>query len=300
VAEGEYVFRLAFRPPYDWDMLLRFLAPRSIPGVEHVRDGVYRRTLKIQDHQGLLEVRLAPGEHALRVHIRFPKAECLLQIIARVRAMFDLAADPEVIGQTLGADPMLAPLLERHPGPRLPGAWDSIEPVVHSALRQTLSLEETQKLQALLAEECGEPIFTLGAGDLCRTFPSAVVLADSRLDFLPRSSAHMIRSAARAVGSVRSNAPPDDLLLKLRGIEGIGAAVIQYVAMRALNDSDAFPTELVELHGHGDEASGPRELALRAAAWKPWRAYAAMLLMSAGPIAARRVSVSAQSGLSAP
>ncbi|MFZ0499007.1 MAG: AlkA N-terminal domain-containing protein [Steroidobacteraceae bacterium] len=270
VAEGEYVFRLAFRPPYDWDMLLRFLAPRSIPGVEHVREGVYRRTLAIQDHQGLLEVRPALSEHALRVHIRFPKPEYLLQIIARVRAMFDLAADPELIGQSLGADPMLAPLLERHPGIRLPGAWDSLEPVVHSVLRQTLCLEETQRLQALLAEECGEPIFTLGAGDLRRTFPSAVVLADSRLDFLPRSTAHAIRCAARAVAAVRANAPPDELLLKLRGLDGVGAAVIQYVAMRALNDSDAFPTELAEL---------------RAEAWKPWRAYAAMLLMSAGPVA---------------
>jgi AraC family transcriptional regulator, regulatory protein of adaptative response / DNA-3-methyladenine glycosylase II len=279
VAEGEYVFRLAFRPPYGWDTLLGFLAPRSVPGVEQVRDGVYRRTLAIQAHHGLLEVRPAPGEHALRVHIRFPKPECLLQIIARVRVMFDLAADPELIAQTLGADPMLAPLLERHPGLRLPGAWDSLEPLVHAVLRQRVSLEETQRLQAVLAEECGEPIFALGAGELCRTFPSALVLADSRLDFLPRSTANALRCAARAVAAVRSNAPPDDLLLKLRAVEGVGDAAIEYVAMRALNDSDALPTGLAELRGVCDKASGVRELSLRAEAWKPWRAYAAMLLM---------------------
>ena len=299
VAEGEYVFRLAFRPPYDWDTLLRFLAARSVPGVEHVGDGVYRRTLAVQAHHGLLEVRPAAGEHALRVHIRFPKPEYLLQIVARVRVMFDLAADPEVIAQTLGADPMLAPLLERHPGLRLPGAWDSLEPVVHAVLRQRLSLEETQKLQALLAEECGEPIAALGAGELCRTFPSAPALADNPLDFLPRTTAGVIRCAARAVAAVRSNAPPDDLLLRLRALEGVGDAAIEYVAMRALNHSDALPADLVELRRVCDEASGPHELSLRAEAWKPWRAYAAMLLMCSGPAAARRASVSVRPALSA-
>jgi len=284
VAEGEYVFHLAFRPPYDWDTLLRFLAARSVPGVEQVGDGVYRRTVAVAAHHGLLEVRPAPGEHALRVHIRFPRPEYLLQIVTRVRAMFDLTADPEVIAQTLGADSMLAPLLERHPGLRLPGAWDSLEPVVHAVLRQKLSLEETQEFQALLAEECGEPIAALGAGELCRTFPGAVALAENPLGFLPRSTAGVIRSAARAVAAVRANAPPDDLLLKLRALEGVGDAAIEYVAMRALNHSDALPVDLADL-------------SLRAAAWKPWRSYAAMLLMCSSPAATRRAPVSIQPSL---
>jgi AraC family transcriptional regulator, regulatory protein of adaptative response / DNA-3-methyladenine glycosylase II len=293
VAAGEYVFHLAFRPPYDWNMLLRFLAPRSVPGVEVVRDGVYRRTVAIQTHHGLLEVRPAPGANALRVHIRFPKPEFLLQIVARVRAMFDLAADPDVICRTLGADPILAPLLKRHAGLRLPGAWDSLESVVHGLLRQRFSLEETQSLQALLAEECGEALSSLGAGELHCTFPSAPMLAESRLDFLPRSAADAIRSAAQAVAAVRSNAPPDELLVKLRPIKGVDDAVIQYVAMRALNDSDALPAELAELRSAADEMLGSEELSRRAEAWKPWRAYASMLLMCAGP---RRGDMGARSG----
>jgi AraC family transcriptional regulator of adaptative response / DNA-3-methyladenine glycosylase II len=294
VAEGEYVFRLGFRPPYDWSTLLRFLASRAIPGVEDIRDGAYRRTVAIQNHRGLLEVRPAPGENALRVRIRFPQPEYLLQIIARVRVMFDLAADPEVIGQTLGADPLLAPLLGRHPGLRLPGAWDSLEPVVHAVLRQRRSLEETQNLQALLAEECGEPISAPGCGELCRIFPSASVLADSALDFLPRSSADALRSAARAVAALRCNAPPDELLVRLRAAKGVGDAAIEYVAMCALNDSDALPAELMELHDACDEDSVPRDLSRRAEAWKPWRAYGAMLLACAAPAVAPHTSVSSQ------
>lgn len=282
VAEGEYVFHLAYRPPYDWSMLLTFLAARSVPGVEAARQGVYRRTLAIQGHHGLLEVRPAQGADALRVHIRFPRPEHLLQIITRVRAMFDLAADPEVIGQTLRADDMLAPLLKRHAGLRLPGAWDCLEPAVHAILRQRFSLDETRALEGSLVEECGEPFTSLGAGELCRTFPGARRLTDSSLDFLPRATAEAIRSAAQAVAAARANAPPDDLLLRLRAIKGVDESSIEYVAMRGLNDSDALPAESPELSGALTALSGARELLRHAEAWKPWRAYAAVLLIGAG------------------
>lgn len=300
VEEGEYVFQLAFRPPYDWNMLLRFMAPRSVPGVEAIRDGMYRRVLMIHGRHGLLEVRPEPRARALRIHIRFPRPEHLLQIVARVRAMFDLAADPEVIHQTLGADPMLAPLLGRHSGLRLPGAWDSLEPVVHAILRQRFPLDEAQSLQGLLAEECGEPVPALAAGGLCRAFPSALALADSRMEFLPRATANSVRSAARAVAAVRSNAPPDDLLARLRDVEGVDDAVIQYVAMRALNDSDALPAEVADPSSAFADVPAWQELSRRAEAWKPWRAYAAMLLISAGRAGMRGVPVTDGPGLSAP
>ncbi len=297
VVAGEYVFHLAFRPPYDWNLLLGFLAPRVMPGVEAVRSGVYRRTLSVQGHHGLLEVRLAPELNALRVHIRFPKPEYLLQIVARVRTMFDLAADPDVIGRALGADPMLAPALRRHAGVRLPGAWNSLEPVVHAILRQRFALDETQSLQAQLVADCGEPVSSLGAGELCRAFPSAPVLADSRLGFLPRSAAEAIRGAAQAVAAVRSNAPPDDLLVKLQAVSGIDDSTVRYVAMRALNDSDALPARSADLRGAFGDA---RELIERAERWKPWRAYAATLLMEAGsrPRAASSTALGASSGIS--
>lgn len=289
VAEGEYVFHLAYRPPYDWSMLLSFIAAHSVPGVEAARNGAYRRTLAIQGHHGLLEVRPAQGADALRVHIRFPKPEHLLQIITRVRAMFDLAADPEVIAQTLSADGMLAPLLKRHGGLRLPGAWDCLEPAAHAILRQRFSLQETQALLGSLVEECGEPFTSLGAGEVCRTFPGARRLIDSSLDFLPRSSAEAIRSAAQAIAAARTNAAADDLLVKLRTIKGIDDSVIEYVAMRGLNDSDALSAESPDLRATADEMSGIPELLQRAEAWKPWRAYAALLLMGArnGSLAVR-------------
>jgi AraC family transcriptional regulator of adaptative response / DNA-3-methyladenine glycosylase II len=285
VGEGEYVFHLAYRPPYDWNMLLNFLAARSVPGVETVRGGVYRRAVALQGYTGLLEVRPAAGTNALRVHIRFPRPEYLLQIITRVRTMFDLAADPEVIQQTLRADALLAPLLRRHAGLRLPGVWDALEPLVQGILRQRFALAETRRLQALLVAECGEALSSLEAGECCRTFPGAAALADSSLSFLPRATADVVRAAARAVAAVRSSASPDDLLLRLRAVAGVDEATVEYVALRALTDSDAFPSQLAEVRAGFAAASGAQELSRHAEAWKPWRGYAAMLLMCARPAA---------------
>jgi AraC family transcriptional regulator of adaptative response / DNA-3-methyladenine glycosylase II len=282
IAEGEYVFHLAYRPPYDWSLLLRFLAAHSVPGVEAAHNGAYRRTVTIQGHHGLVEVRPALATDALRVHIRFPKPEHLLQIITRVRAMFDLAADPEVIGRALGADDMLVPLLKRHAGLRLPGAWDCLEPAVRAILRQRFSPEETRALLGSLVEECGEPFTSLGAGEVCRTFPGARRLTDSGLDFLPRATAEAIRSAAQAIAAARTNELPDDLLLRLRAIRGVDESAIEYVAMRGLNDSDALPAESPDLRAALEEMSSDGELLQRAETWKPWRAYAAVLLMGAG------------------
>lgn len=104
---------------------------------------------------------------------------------------------------------------------------------------------------------------------------------DSNLSFLPRSTADAIRSAAQAVAAARSNAPPDDLLRKLRAIKGVGESAIEYVAMRALNDSDALPADIPELRGALGEISSTQELLRHAERWKPWRAYAAVLLMGA-------------------
>ena len=281
VGEGEYLFHLAHRPPYDWGLLQAFLAARSVPGVETVGGGVYRRVVALQGYTGLLEVRAAAGANALRVHIRFPRPEYLLQIIARVRIMFDLAADPELIRETLRGDSVLAPLLRRHPGLRLPGSWDPLEPVVHAVLRQSFTLAETRGLQAVLVEQCGEPVTSPAAGECRRTFPAAAALADSRLSCLPRATADVVRSAARAVAAVRPSAPPDDLLRRLRAIAGVDETTIEYVAMRALTDSDALPSGLAEVRTGFDASSGARPLSQHAEAWKPWRAYAAMLLMCA-------------------
>src|SRR6202166_2657697 len=85
---GALSVRLAYRPPYDWDAILSFLAARAIPGVEIVSDNIYRRTIAIGDNHGVISV--APAErNRISVAVRFPDMAALPQIIARVRRVFD-------------------------------------------------------------------------------------------------------------------------------------------------------------------------------------------------------------------
>src|SRR6202011_4544083 len=45
---------LAYRPPLDWDAMLRFLTARAIPGVECVTGVTYHRTVGGGEHRGWL------------------------------------------------------------------------------------------------------------------------------------------------------------------------------------------------------------------------------------------------------
>jgi AraC family transcriptional regulator of adaptative response / DNA-3-methyladenine glycosylase II len=123
---GEVTLRLAYRPPYDWDTMFSFLARRALPGVDEVTAGAYVRTFSLDGDQG--SVRVGPGDGPFaRATIRFPRLAALPAIIARIRRVFDLAADPLAIGAHLAEDPLLAPLVAARPGLRIPGAWDDIE-----------------------------------------------------------------------------------------------------------------------------------------------------------------------------
>jgi AraC family transcriptional regulator, regulatory protein of adaptative response / DNA-3-methyladenine glycosylase II len=112
---------LPFAPPYDWSAMLAELAERG----EQIADGVWRRSFAIGSAHGGVEVRLHPAHASvLSATIRFPDVAALPQIVRRIRRVFDLSADPLVIGAQLSEDPLLAPLVRARPGLRVPGGWD--------------------------------------------------------------------------------------------------------------------------------------------------------------------------------
>jgi AraC family transcriptional regulator of adaptative response / DNA-3-methyladenine glycosylase II len=105
-------------PPYDWPAMLAFLGARAIPGLEAVSGDGYARAIEISGVRGTVSVR--PGEgNTLRASIQFPRLSALPTIVARLRRVFDLAADPAVIGAHLAEDAVLAPLVAARPGLRV-------------------------------------------------------------------------------------------------------------------------------------------------------------------------------------
>lgn len=119
------VLMLPFAPPYDWDAMLGALTARLDADVEQVENGSWRRRISLDGASGSVEISMADGpQGALRAIIRFPAVAALPAIVRRIRRVFDLSADPIVIGKQLADDPLLAPLVRRRPGLRVPGAWD--------------------------------------------------------------------------------------------------------------------------------------------------------------------------------
>jgi AraC family transcriptional regulator, regulatory protein of adaptative response / DNA-3-methyladenine glycosylase II len=287
---GAVSIRLPYRAPYDWEAMLAFLAAQAIPGVEVVTPDAYARTIALDGLCGTVEVALG-DVHTLRATIRFPCMAALPRIIARLRGVFDLSADPARIDAHLAEDPALAPLVAARPGMRAPGAWDGFELAVRAILGQQITVTAATNLAGRLVEAVGvlvdDPVArTLG---LTHLFPVPHQLAAAdivSLDLVPGTRATALSSLAAAVaadpallGAYRDLAGG---VSQLRSLPGIGDWTAQYIALRALREPDAFPVADVGLQramtGLFDRCPTSAELLARAECWRPWRAYAAMHL----------------------
>jgi AraC family transcriptional regulator of adaptative response / DNA-3-methyladenine glycosylase II len=111
---------LTYRPPYDWDAMLATLKARG----DRVEGGIWSRDLlrAVDGAEG--RVAASPGKAGrLDVRVEADDLKSLPGVLARVRRVFDLSADPEAIARDLSADAVLRPLVAARPGLRLAGDW---------------------------------------------------------------------------------------------------------------------------------------------------------------------------------
>jgi AraC family transcriptional regulator of adaptative response / DNA-3-methyladenine glycosylase II len=289
---GGVTLLLRFRPPYDWDSMLAYLETRAILGVEVVKNGRYRRTVELGGFIGTVEVAHLPQRQSLSVLIRFPDVSFLPAIVGRVRRVFDLGADIETIGAHLSRDPLLAPLVAKRPGLRAPGGWDGFELAVRAILGQQVSVVAACRLAGQLVALHGKPVSIDDGGCpmLSHVFPTAKRLATADLGNLgmPGARRAALKALAKTVaadpGLFRPFGTIEEAIARLRSIRGVGEWTAQYIALRALRETDAFPASDIGLL-RGAAIDGirptPADLLHRAEPWRPWRAYAAQHLWAA-------------------
>ena len=283
---GEIDILLPYHPPYDWASVLEFLRRRAISGIEIVSADCYARTMQLDGEQGMVAVRPVDG-NALRATVRFPKPSALPTIVARLNRVFDLAADPSVISAHFAKDRALASLVRARPGLRVPGAWDGFELAMRAVLGQQITVAAAVRLAGRLVAAHGEPL-AQPDGDLTHVFPKPETIAAVDLASLgmPRSRAATLSAVAAAVIAdthlFDATGGLDDAVKRLRAIRGVGEWTAQYIALRQLQEPDAFPAAdiglmraMARLEGRDYSSSA---LLARADAWRPWRAYAAQHL----------------------
>src|SRR5580700_6128473 len=279
--ENQYFFRLGYRAPYDWEVMLKFLAARATPGVEDVDLSSYRRSISVNGSHGYFEVSLDEANVGVAVRVQFGDPRALFFIVERIRIMFDLNADWAAIVRGLRGDPVLASRIASHPGVRVPGCWNGFELAVRAILGQQITVKGATALAGRIVSAFGQPFSA--ASNLTHLFPLPEVLADAKIASvgMPGARAETIRALSQAVcdGRIRFDgvADSDAFLTRLCEIPGIGKWTAQYVAMRALGEPDAFPSSDLGLLG-ALALDSSQELERRAEAWRPWRAYAAMYL----------------------
>ncbi|MGH8463967.1 MAG: AlkA N-terminal domain-containing protein, partial [Pseudomonas sp.] len=246
--DAELSVWLHYRAPYHWPLMLAFLRARSIPTIETVEAGTYRRTVVLGGHQGIIQCRPVNGQR-LAVTIHGLPAGLLPGLVARLRRVFDLDADPLRIAAQLGRDPLMAALLAKRPGLRVPGGWDGFEQVMRTVLGQQISVAGAITLAGRLVARHGLPLAPHLAFDerLTHVFPVPQAIIDVDLSDLgmPRSRAATLTGMARALLDdprlLRADSDLHTWVRRLCQLPGIGPWSAQYLALRQLGDADAFP-----------------------------------------------------------
>jgi AraC family transcriptional regulator of adaptative response / DNA-3-methyladenine glycosylase II len=276
----EVVLKLSFRPPYDWPQVRDFLAARAVPGVERVDERGYARTVKSDAGEAIVLVHALDQEDALELRVRGAAPTMLFHISSTARRMFDLSADPSRIAVTFKTDDLISPLVKRHPGLRIPGAWDAFECAVRALLGEHIDVVTARNLAARLVERTGEPV-SKSIDGLTHFFPTPATLAQADLGSLglnaKRAAAIRALASATCEGNLDFCAGVEEVTTALASLPGFDADAAQYVALCALGEPDAFPRV-------ARKPLTTRELDTRMEAWRPWRGYAMVHLWQAATL----------------
>lgn len=284
-AGNAITLRLGYRPPFDWERLLAYLAIRAIPGVEEIGITQYRRSFRLGDAAGIITVTPSPKPNALSIRVQGDGALPVRQIATRIRRLFDLDADPQAIAAALRDDALLGLRLAHAAGIRVPGAFDGFELGVRAILGQQVSVKGATTLAGRVVARAGTQLASAD-GSLTHYFPAPSALAAADLSGLGLTGGRIaaLKAFAGAVARGEVDFSPaqtlDEKIAALCAVPGIGEWTAHYIALRAVGEPDAFPASDLGLRksaGNGAPIA-TRALEEMAEAWRPWRGYAALLL----------------------
>lgn len=281
-ADRGITLSLPYRPPFDWAASLAYYRSHGIQGLEAFHGAAYSRVFRFEGEPGLAEVTQGEKPHTLSLRVIGGETASLGRVVRSVRRMFDLDSDPLLVANAFARDPHFAKLHRRHPGLRSPRGWDPFETAISSVLGQLVSIPMANRLIAQLVEGYGEQVKHPVTGAPVRLFPTPDIIARSNLSKVGTTGARKrtLRELCRRLQdgrlSLDSTQDPAAFREALLDIPGIGPWTAEYVSLRAIADTDAFPATDLVLKRALEAA--PR---IDLERLKPWRGYAAAYLWHA-------------------
>ena len=284
---GTLTLRLPVRQPFGYAGVFGHLAATAVPGCEEVRNGAYRRALRLPHGIGIAS--LTPAPDHVRCVLTLGDLRDLTVATARCRRLLDLDADPQAIDAALTADETLGALVDRAPGQRIPRTVDENELAVRVVLGQQVSTAAARTLARRLVTTYGPPVVDPDGG-LTHAFPSVAELMHLDPDHLtvPAARRHTVLALVRALDSralvLDAGTDWNEARVRLLRIPGVGPWTAEVIAMRGLGDPDAFPSSDLGVRVAARQLglpSDPRPLTELSSRWRPWRSYATQYLWTA-------------------
>jgi DNA-3-methyladenine glycosylase II len=270
---------LQYTPPFDWEAALAAFRAHQLPHLETVDDIAYERIVTVRNGTGWFRVEHDAEQHSVRLSVCNGSEADQAFIAKAVCRMFDLDADPDVLGQAMKADRHLSKIWKSYPGLRVVRSWNGFESMVTTILGQLVSVGFGRTLTDELMQIAGVKLRHPKTGQLIHLFPTAKSLLTADLSKVRTSEGrrNAIRSLAKLVcdGTLLSehSLGPSELRKILRTVPGVGPWTSEYIAMRGFHDDDAFPGT-----DYGLKQELKRHPGMNVNNVRPLRAYAATAL----------------------
>jgi AraC family transcriptional regulator of adaptative response / DNA-3-methyladenine glycosylase II len=263
--------RISHHPALAAGELVAFLGRRAIRGVEELRDGAYRRSVRLPRGTGVIELR--PGREAVEVELALDDPADEPAALAAAQRLLRLETDASAIERRLGGDPLIGASVRAVPGRRIPGHPDPAELAIRALLGQQITVAAATTLAGRLVVECGEPL-DRPDGALTHLFPTPAALAELHPEALP-----MPRARGRALTNLAATLARGEPVTG--ELPGIGPWTLAYIALRSGDDDAFLPTDLGVRHGLAHLGANPALGSALAEAWRPFRGFAVAHLWAA-------------------
>lgn len=278
---------------FNFEECLRFLGRSDQEVLHRISDNHLYKLIKTK--QELVLCKIGWGRDSIRVNfpINPPSKECREDVATYIDEYFDLNQDLRGFYEMARQDKILRPLVDKYNGLRILCMPDLFEALSWAIIGQQINLTFAYTLKKRFVEKFGEGVTF--EGETYWLFPTFEKIATidveelRELQFTARKAEYIIGVAKEMANG---NLNKDTLLQQdyqqvkktLMAIRGIGAWTADYVMMKCMGFSCAFPIADVGLHNAIKLQLGMErkptieEINQIAANWQGWQAYATFYL----------------------